>query len=116
MKIKIDGKFLVSIFLMLVIIFLLCGNVIMQSRAQVAPTAQGFWFWRNPKLPQSMIDAQRKDTERYITRLQTLASIPIGTIGMQDSAANNIVWDQAMVDALNVEIADMQQLLDDLPE
>ena len=116
MKIKVSGQFIVTASLLLVIVFLLCGNFVMQSRAQGIPVIQGFWFWKKPAPPQAMIDTDRAYLEAEIERLQILAAIPAGNTAMTDCGGNLVTWDQAMIDALNAEIGRKQQLLIDIPQ
>ena len=116
MKMKVNGQFMVTALLLVVIIFLLCGNFVLQSRAQGTPMGKGFWFWKKPAPPQAMIDADRDYLEAEIERLQILVAIPVGNEAMTDCGGNLVTWDQAMIDALSAEIGRKQQLLADLPE
>ena len=113
---KARMKFVVIIGLLMVIVFLLGGNFVMRLNAQAAPTVQGFWFFRKPQMSQATKDANRQAVERYIERLEQLVTVPVGAIDMTNMVGDQLTWDQAMLDALNTELAEQQQLLADLPE
>lgn len=67
--------------------------------------------YKKPAVPPVIFDSIKYLLEKEKLDLEVLLSVPIGAI-MVDKAGIEVIWDQAMLDALAAEMAIIQGYLD----